>query len=88
MYTNERTGKPSVYSCPNCGGVLWEIEDNDILRFRCRVGHAFSVESMFAGQSESVESALWVALKNLQESADLTRRLAQNARIHGHPTLA
>lgn len=87
MYTNERTGKPSVYSCPDCGGVLWEIEDNDILRFRCRVGHAFSVESMFAGQSESVESALWIALKNLQENADLTRRLAQHARTHGHTAL-
>jgi two-component system chemotaxis response regulator CheB len=88
MHTSERTGKPSVYSCPDCGGVLWEIEDNDILRFRCRVGHAFSIESMFAGQSESVENALWIALKNLQENADLTRRLAQNARAHGHAALA
>jgi two-component system chemotaxis response regulator CheB len=87
MYSNERTGKPSVYSCPDCGGVLWEIEEENILRFRCRVGHAFSIESMFAGQSESVESALWVALKNLQENADLTRRLVHNARTHGHLVL-
>ncbi|HLJ36058.1 MAG TPA: chemotaxis protein CheB [Ktedonobacteraceae bacterium] len=88
MHTNERRGKPSVYSCPDCGGVLWEIEDDSILRFRCRVGHAFSIESMFAGQSESVENALWVALKNLQENADFTRRLVQHARTHGHSMLA
>lgn len=87
MYTGERTGKPSVYSCPDCGGVLWEIEDDGILRFRCRVGHAFSTESMFAGQLETVESALWIALKSLQENADLTRRLAQHARTHGQLTL-
>ena len=87
MHTGERTGKPSVYSCPDCGGVLWEIEDDNILRFRCRVGHAFSTESMFAGQAESVENALWIALKNLQENADLTRRLAQNARAHEHAAL-
>ena len=79
MYTHDRAGEPSVYSCPECGGVLWEIQDGDILRFRCRVGHAFSIESMFAEQGESIESALWAALKTLQENADLSRRMARQA---------
>lgn len=87
MYTSERAGKPSVFSCPDCGGVLWEVEEENILRFRCRVGHAFSIESMLSGQSESVETALWMALKTLQENADLTRRMAGHARSHGRLSL-
>jgi len=41
-------GAPSAFSCPACGGVLWELEDEnggDLLRFRCRVGHAYTAES-------------------------------------------
>src|SRR5207302_739863 len=48
MHNNEHMGAPSAFSCPECGGVLWEIQDGDLLRFRCRVGHAFSVESVLA----------------------------------------
>jgi two-component system chemotaxis response regulator CheB len=84
----EQIGKPSVFSCPNCGGVLWEIQDGDLLRFRCRVGHAFSVESVLAGQDEVLEDALWMALKTLEESADLSRRLAQQAHERGRDWLA
>jgi two-component system, chemotaxis family, protein-glutamate methylesterase/glutaminase len=74
-------GAPSAYSCPECGGVLWEIKDGDLTRFRCRVGHAFSIESMMAEQSDAIETALWAALKTLEESASLSERLALAA--HG-----
>ncbi len=53
MTADEQAGKPSVFSCPECGGVLWEIQDGDLLRFRCRVGHAYSIESVLAGQDEA-----------------------------------
>ena len=88
MHNNEHMGAPSAFSCPECGGVLWEIQDGDLLRFRCRVGHAFSIESVLAEQAEALEEALWVALKTLQESADLSQRLAQQARKRGQEWLA
>lgn len=84
LYNNERAGRPSAFSCPECGGVLWEIGDGDLLRFRCRVGHAFSVQSILAEQSETLEKALWAALKTLEESANLSRRLAERAHERGH----
>ena len=62
----EQVGTPSVFSCPECGGVLWEVHDGNLLRFRCRVGHAYSVDSILAGQAEAVEEALWIALKTLE----------------------
>ena len=70
-------GEPSGYGCPACGGVLWELDDEDLLRFRCRVGHAYSAEGAVEAQGESVEAALWTALRALQERAQLTERLAE-----------
>jgi two-component system chemotaxis response regulator CheB len=70
-------GRPSVYGCPDCGGVLWEVDDDETLRFRCRVGHAYTADAAINGQAESVETALWTALRALQERAQLTERLAE-----------
>lgn len=79
----EHVGTPSVFSCPECGGVLWEVQDGNLLRFRCRVGHAYSVDSILAGQTEAVEEALWTALKTLEESVSFSRRMANDARKGG-----
>src|SRR5207253_221580 len=75
-----RRGHPSAFSCPDCGGVLWEIDEEDYLRFRCRVGHAFSPESMIGAQNDMLEQALWSALKTLEENAHLSKRLADRER--------
>ncbi|HLH60070.1 MAG TPA: chemotaxis protein CheB [Ktedonobacteraceae bacterium] len=80
LNNGETVGTPSVFSCPECGGVLWEIKDGELTRYRCRVGHAFSTESIIAAQAERLEDALWAALKTLEESANLCRNLAQQAR--------
>jgi two-component system, chemotaxis family, protein-glutamate methylesterase/glutaminase len=76
----DRPGAVSVFSCPECHGVLWEAEQGDLLRFRCRVGHVYSPESMVAAQTDSVDRALWAALRSLEERAALTRKLAVRAR--------
>ncbi len=80
-------GKPSAYSCPECGGVLWEVQDDDLLRFRCRVGHAFSSQSVLAQQATSLETALWAALKTLEENVSLSRRLSNQSRERGNTSL-
>jgi two-component system chemotaxis response regulator CheB len=72
----DRLGKPSPFACPDCGGVLWEIEQNGFLRFRCRVGHALTAEYLGTEQRHAVETALWEALRALEESASLFRRMA------------
>ncbi|MBV9230833.1 MAG: chemotaxis protein CheB [Chloroflexi bacterium] len=84
----DQIGKPSVFSCPECGGVLWEHQDGAILRFRCRTGHAFSPESVLAEQSEALERALWFALKTVDEKASLARRMAAQAHENGQDWLA
>jgi two-component system chemotaxis response regulator CheB len=76
----EHPGEPSPYSCPECGGVLWEIKDDDVMRFRCRVGHAYNGETLSQEQGRTVEGALWMAVRALEEQGAVKRRLAERAR--------
>lgn len=85
---DNRVGTPSQYSCPECGGVLWEIQDGELLRFRCRVGHAFSIDSMMDEQSDAVEEAMWTALKVLEEQVSISRKMAAHARQNGRAWMA
>jgi two-component system chemotaxis response regulator CheB len=71
------SGTSSVFSCPECGGVLWELEDGETLRFCCRVGHAYTAEGALDGQGIGVETALWTALRALRERAQLSERIAR-----------
>jgi len=73
-------GEPSQFSCPACGGVLNEIHDGDLLRFRCRVGHAYGPDALRLEQQSALEGALWAALRALEEQASLARRLAVRGR--------
>jgi two-component system chemotaxis response regulator CheB len=74
-----RPGVPSAFACPECGGVLWEMDGEELLRFRCRVGHAYTASSLGVEQVEAVEGALWAAMRALEEGASLARRMAENA---------
>lgn len=84
MQNDDRPGQPSAFSCPDCGGVLWQIDDGEYSRYRCRVGHALSPETMLGAQGEILEEALWTALKTLEESARLASKLAATERDRGH----
>ena len=79
----EQDGVPSELNCPECGGTLWEKDDGELLRFRCRVGHAYSPESLFSHQLESLEGALWAAVVALQERGDLATRLSRRMSERG-----
>ena len=73
----EKSGTPSVFACPDCNGVLWEIDDDDLVRYRCRVGHSYNTESLVTAKAEALEDALWAALWALEESSTLARRSAE-----------
>jgi two-component system, chemotaxis family, protein-glutamate methylesterase/glutaminase len=72
-------GTPSAFTCPDCSGTLWVVDDEGMLRFRCRVGHAYSTKTMLDAQGASLEAALWMAVRALEERRDLLRRVAESA---------
>jgi two-component system chemotaxis response regulator CheB len=85
---SDELGPPSEFTCPDCSGTLFEIEEGTNLRFRCRVGHAYSDGAMEKAQGDGVERALWVALRALEERSALMRKLADNAYRRGHRGVA
>jgi two-component system chemotaxis response regulator CheB len=88
MENEERPGQPSAFACPECGGVLWEVGEDSFLRFRCRVGHAYTARHLGAEQRQAVETALWSALRALEENASLYRRLQDRAAMANHDASA
>lgn len=73
---NERYEPASGYICPDCGGVLFENGNHNSPHFRCRIGHAYSLNALLAGEDDALETALWAAVRALQENAELKDRTA------------
>jgi two-component system chemotaxis response regulator CheB len=67
-------GSPSGYTCPDCNGSLMSLTENN---YRCHVGHAWSADALLDARDDEVEGALWIALRSLQEKANLSRRMAR-----------
>jgi two-component system, chemotaxis family, protein-glutamate methylesterase/glutaminase len=83
-----RTEETTLFTCPDCGGVLWQGAEGPVLRFRCHVGHAFAPEVLLSQKSEELETALWSSLRLLKEKATLTQQLANRTRSSGNGTAA
>lgn len=73
-------GEGTRYTCPDCGGVLFERHEERLERFECSVGHVFSIESLASAQAEALETALWAGVRSLEDRAALLKRLASSAR--------
>lgn len=80
MATEDKLGTPSRFTCPECQGTLWEIDDGTLVRYRCHVGHAYTGSAMLAAQASKTEEMLWSLMRAHQERAELARRLAVKER--------
>ena len=78
-----RLANPVPLSCPACGGVLSQIRRSSVLRFRCQVGHGYTAEALASEQEGSVDEAMRVALRIVEERAVLTQKMAEEARRGG-----
>ena len=78
----DRPGSPTPFSCPDCGGDLWEYNSAGLPRFRCRVGHGYSPLSLLAAQSGSIDDTLNEAFRALKEKEHMHRRMAKFAERH------
>lgn len=85
---DKRSNEPTMYTCPDCGGVLWQVEAGSRGQFRCHVGHAYAPEVLLGQKAEELEAALWSCVRLLKEKATLTRQTAARSLSGGHDDLA
>ena len=76
-------GEMVSFSCPDCGGTLWETQAGGTASYRCRVGHAYTLNNLLARQGDSVERALWTAYRALEERSAMSRRVARRLAERG-----
>jgi len=79
----EALGDQVPYNCPECGGVLWQVtegqvSEENLLRYRCHTGHAFTASALLAQQTAKIEETLWVALRMFEERQNLLVTLSKN----------
>jgi two-component system chemotaxis response regulator CheB len=79
---------PAALTCPQCGGVLSTVRNSKPLRFRCQVGHALTAEVVAKEQENAVDEALRVALRIVEERAELVARMAGDGRSSGRRAVA
>ncbi len=81
-------GRPMHVTCPECDGPIWHLHSPGPANYMCEVGHGFSLESLLAGQSRSLERALWVAFRTLKERGVVLTELANSSRARGFESSA
>jgi two-component system chemotaxis response regulator CheB len=81
-------GQVSKYTCPECHGVLVQIEEGGAVRFRCHTGHAYSPKSLLAEVNDAIDKGLWDAIRAIEERILLLRQRADMADATGKSNIA
>jgi two-component system, chemotaxis family, protein-glutamate methylesterase/glutaminase len=81
-------GELSPFTCPECHGVLMQLRDGNINRFRCHTGHAFSADALLTTVSESVEDSIWNAIRVMEENVMLLHHLGNHFAENGNGELS
>lgn len=85
---NERRGQLTTFTCPECGGSLWQVDQPEMVQFRCHVGHTYNAEILLSEQTEALEAALWTAVRTFREKSILALQLANQERAGGNEASA
>lgn len=76
-------GQVSKYTCPECHGVLVQIEEGRMVRFRCHTGHAYSPTSLLVEVNEAIDNGIWDLVRAVEERILLLRQMADMAAAAG-----
>jgi two-component system chemotaxis response regulator CheB len=75
--------KVSKFTCPECHGVLVQIEEGKLVRFRCHTGHAYSFKSLLSDVNEAIDTGLWDTIRAVEERILLLRQFADDVEANG-----
>jgi two-component system chemotaxis response regulator CheB len=75
-----KLGDLSPFTCPECHGVLLQLKEGNLLRFRCHTGHAYSLNTLLAEVTQSIEETLWDGIRTIEASEMLMTHTAKHLR--------
>lgn len=81
-------GELSPYTCPECHGVLSRLQNDNIIRYRCHTGHAYSADALIAAITERIEESLYSAIRGMDESIMFLNHLGDHHADANQPKLA
>jgi two-component system, chemotaxis family, protein-glutamate methylesterase/glutaminase len=70
-------GERSPFICPDCGGGLWEMVNDEVVRYRCHTGHVYNEGELLIRQSDALENTLWTALRMMEERRQLLEKMSR-----------
>lgn len=70
-------GDQVPFNCPGCGGVLWQVDKGESLRYRCHTGHAYTAKFLLEEQNKRIEETMWVALRMFEERKNLLTTMSK-----------
>jgi two-component system, chemotaxis family, protein-glutamate methylesterase/glutaminase len=79
----EQLGNLTALSCPECGGPLWNIDVDDIRRYRCHTGHSYTAQFLLHAQDHTMETALWEAVRSMDQQVKLLMTLSRDEESAG-----
>lgn len=68
-----KIGTHSDFTCPDCGGGLWKISNENFTRYRCHTGHVYTENILHQKQIENLEETIWVSIRMLEEHRNLLK---------------
>jgi len=71
-------GELTPYTCPECHGVLSKLRNENIVRYRCHTGHAYSADALMAALTEKVEDGLYNAIRGMDEAIMLLNHMGDH----------
>ncbi|GGM21133.1 protein-glutamate methylesterase [Deinococcus aerophilus] len=81
-------GKVTPQTCPECGGILVQIREGGLTRYRCHTGHAYSGDALLVSVTEQIENKLWTTMRALEEASMLLESTGQELAASGNTRLA
>ncbi|RCW72489.1 chemotaxis protein CheB [Pseudorhodoferax soli] len=80
--------EPTMQTCPDCGGTLWQVRGSQPPRYACHTGHVFSLNTLARAQYTESEHVLRSAVRALRERAALQREIEALERARGNAEAA
>jgi two-component system chemotaxis response regulator CheB len=81
-------GSLTPFTCPECHGVLVQIEEGKITRYRCHTRHAYSRNVLLSEIMLKVDESYWSAMRSLEEATMPLDRMGRDMSERGYDASA